>query len=60
MTLDEYLAKKTDSALTGLVGNVAPRKANEGAGEDLFAGAEEYLREPEEDDFYVGKVWGLL
>lgn len=56
MTLDEYLSKKTDG-LSGIIGSTQPRKANEGAGEDLFAGAQQLLREEEEvDDFYVGKV----
>lgn len=55
MTLDEYLSKKTDG-LSGIIGSTQPRKANEGAGEDLFAGAQQLLREEEEvDDFYVGK-----
>lgn len=57
MTLDEYLAKKAETGLSGIVGSNAPRKANEGAGDDLFAGAQQLLRDEEEgDDFYVGKV----
>lgn len=57
MTLDEYLAKRTDGALTGLIGSIQPRKANEGAGEDLFAGAQQVLREQnEEAEFYSGKT----
>ncbi|KAG8984179.1 hypothetical protein FRB90_005485 [Tulasnella sp. 427] len=55
ITFEEYRAKNTGNALAGLVGSTQVRKANEGAGEDLFAGAKQLLREEEEDDFYVGK-----
>ncbi|KIO20417.1 hypothetical protein M407DRAFT_245812 [Tulasnella calospora MUT 4182] len=56
MTLDEYLAKKAETGLSGLVGSAQIRKANEGAGDDLFKDAQQLLREEEEvDDFYVGK-----
>lgn len=57
MTLDEYLSKRAETGLSGIVGSTQPRKANEGAGEDLFAGAQQLLREEEVvDDFYAGKV----
>ncbi len=53
MTLDEYLAQKDQSALAELVGSVGRRKANEGAGEDLFKDAKQVTQEEEEAYFAV-------
>jgi len=55
LTLDEYLAKKTDSALSNLVGELGPRVANEGATDDLFKGAQKLVKGEEEEAYFAGK-----
>lgn len=53
LTLDEYLAQKANSSLSGLVGSVGGRQANEGD-DSLFDDANRVIKEDEE--YYVGKT----
>lgn len=52
MTLEEYLASKTDS-LTELVGSVGPREANEGNA-DLFKDAQKLVKPQEGESYFAG------
>jgi len=52
LTLEQYLAQKKDSSG---IPKLSTRKANDGAGEDIWKGVVPLQKNPDENDYFVGK-----